>query len=116
MSVPAPCERRQTQCPRCQSAALTPLPVINPSSNLQWFECGDCGHMSTRSRTATSEEQRVPPAALGRRSSAASGASSSAGPIVLVIDDVDATRSGLAQLLRLRGFDAREAANGVDGL
>jgi CheY-like chemotaxis protein len=37
-------------------------------------------------------------------------------PTVLVIDDVDATRSGLAQLLRLRRFRALEAANGEDGL
>ena len=37
-------------------------------------------------------------------------------PTVLVVDDVDATRQGLAQLLRLLGYDAREAANGSEGL
>jgi CheY-like chemotaxis protein len=37
-------------------------------------------------------------------------------PTVLVVDDVDATRQGLAQLLRLLGYDTREAANGRDGL
>ena len=35
---------------------------------------------------------------------------------VLVIDDVAATRHGLAQLLRLRGFAALEAADGAEGL
>jgi CheY-like chemotaxis protein len=35
---------------------------------------------------------------------------------VLLIDDNDATRTGLAQLLTLRGYSTREAANGRDGL
>lgn len=35
---------------------------------------------------------------------------------ILVIDDVEATRSGLAELLRLKGFVVREAANGEEGL
>jgi CheY-like chemotaxis protein len=35
---------------------------------------------------------------------------------VLVIDDVDATRGGLVDLLRLRGYQAREAANAIEGL
>jgi CheY-like chemotaxis protein len=35
---------------------------------------------------------------------------------VLVVDDVDATRSGLAELLQLRGYRTREASNGADGL
>lgn len=37
-------------------------------------------------------------------------------PTVLIVDDVDATRSGLAQLLQLLGYDTREAANGDEGL
>lgn len=37
-------------------------------------------------------------------------------PIVLVVDDVDATREGLAQLLRLLGYDTREASDGVEAL
>jgi CheY-like chemotaxis protein len=37
-------------------------------------------------------------------------------PTILVIDDVDATRSGLAELLRLKGFVVHEAANGEEGL
>jgi CheY-like chemotaxis protein len=37
-------------------------------------------------------------------------------PTVLVVDDVDATRQGLSQLLRLLGYDTREAANGVEAL
>ena len=37
-------------------------------------------------------------------------------PSVLLIDDVDATRTGLADLLRLRGYKAHEAANAMDGL
>ena len=36
--------------------------------------------------------------------------------VVLVVDDVEATRSGLAQLLQLRGFQTREAANGAEAL
>ena len=40
----------------------------------------------------------------------------SANPTVLVVDDVDATRQGLAQLLRLLGYDAREASNGDEAL
>jgi chemotaxis family two-component system sensor histidine kinase/response regulator PixL len=40
----------------------------------------------------------------------------SSNPTVLVVDDVDATRQGLAQLLRLLGYDAREASNGSEGL
>jgi CheY-like chemotaxis protein len=36
--------------------------------------------------------------------------------VVLVVDDVEATRSGLAQLLQLRGFETREAANGAEAL
>lgn len=35
---------------------------------------------------------------------------------VLVVDDVAATRSGLAELLRLKGFHVREAADGEEGL
>jgi CheY-like chemotaxis protein len=35
---------------------------------------------------------------------------------VLVVDDVDATRGGLADLLRLRGYHAREAGNAIEGL
>ena len=35
---------------------------------------------------------------------------------VLVVDDVDATRLGLAELLRLRGYDVQEAANGAEGI
>ncbi len=37
-------------------------------------------------------------------------------PTVLIIDDVDATRAGLAQLCRLRRYRAVEAANGEEGL
>jgi CheY-like chemotaxis protein len=37
-------------------------------------------------------------------------------PVVLVVDDVEATRTGLAQLLQLRGFRTREAANGAEAL
>jgi CheY-like chemotaxis protein len=40
----------------------------------------------------------------------------SSNPTVLVVDDVDATRQGLAQLLRLLGYDTREASNGSEGL
>jgi CheY-like chemotaxis protein len=35
---------------------------------------------------------------------------------VLVVDDVDGTRSGLADLLRLRGYQAREAADAFEAL
>ena len=35
---------------------------------------------------------------------------------VLVVDDVAATRDGLATLLRLRGYQAHEAGNAVEGL
>jgi CheY-like chemotaxis protein len=35
---------------------------------------------------------------------------------VLVVDDVDATRHGLAELLRLRGYAAHEAKNGAEGI
>jgi CheY-like chemotaxis protein len=35
---------------------------------------------------------------------------------VLVVDDVDATRHGLAELLRLRGYSAHEAKNGAEGI
>ena len=35
---------------------------------------------------------------------------------VLVVDDVVATRTGLADLLRLRGYRAREAGNAIEGL
>ncbi|HXH24763.1 MAG TPA: response regulator [Vicinamibacterales bacterium] len=38
------------------------------------------------------------------------------GPTVLIVDDVDATRRGLAELLRLKGFPTREAANGAEAL
>ncbi len=37
-------------------------------------------------------------------------------PLVLVIDDVDATRTGLAELLRTLGYEARGARNGAEGL
>jgi CheY-like chemotaxis protein len=39
-----------------------------------------------------------------------------ANPTVLVVDDVDATRQGLAQLLQLLGYDTREASNGDEAL
>ena len=35
---------------------------------------------------------------------------------VLIVDDVAATRTGLAELLRLRGYVAHEAATGEEGL
>jgi len=35
---------------------------------------------------------------------------------VLVVDDVDATRQGLVELLRLRGYASHEAKNGVEGI
>ena len=35
---------------------------------------------------------------------------------VLVVDDVDATRHGLVELLRLRGYAAHEAKNGAEGI
>jgi CheY-like chemotaxis protein len=37
-------------------------------------------------------------------------------PLVLVIDDVDATRTGLTELLRLLGYDALNARDGAEGL
>ena len=37
-------------------------------------------------------------------------------PTVLIVDDADATRSGLVRLFQLRGYDTREAVNGADGL
>jgi CheY-like chemotaxis protein len=40
----------------------------------------------------------------------------SAGVSVLVVDDVHATRAGLAELLRLRGLTVYEAANGHEAL
>ena len=36
--------------------------------------------------------------------------------VVLIVDDVDATRTGLAQLLQLLGYETEEAANGVEGI
>lgn len=33
-----------------------------------------------------------------------------------MIDDIEATRSGLAELLRLKGFVVREASDGEEGL
>jgi len=45
------------------------------------------------------------------------GARVHTGPVsVLVVDDVHATRVGLAELLRLRGFEVYEAANGREAL
>jgi CheY-like chemotaxis protein len=35
---------------------------------------------------------------------------------LLVVDDVDATRTGLVELLRLRGYEAHGARNGAEGL
>ena len=37
-------------------------------------------------------------------------------PTVLIIDDTAGTRHGLGQLLKLRGYDTREARNGAHGL
>lgn len=37
-------------------------------------------------------------------------------PLVLVIDDVDATRNGLVELLRTVGYDACAARDGAEGL
>jgi len=36
--------------------------------------------------------------------------------VVLIVDDVDATRTGLAELLQLLGYETEEAANGVEAL
>jgi len=36
--------------------------------------------------------------------------------VVLIVDDADATRTGLAQLLQLLGYQTEEAANGEEGL
>ena len=35
---------------------------------------------------------------------------------VLIVDDVDATRTGLAQLLDLLGYRTEQAANGAEGI
>ena len=35
---------------------------------------------------------------------------------VLIVDDVDATRTGLAQLLDLLGYQTEEAANGIEAI
>jgi CheY-like chemotaxis protein len=35
---------------------------------------------------------------------------------VLIVDDIEATRTGLAKLLRLRGYDTLEASNGNEAL
>ena len=37
-------------------------------------------------------------------------------PTVLIIDDADATRSGLVRLFQLRGYQTKEAGNGADGI
>lgn len=37
-------------------------------------------------------------------------------PTVLIIDDADATRTGLVRLFQLRGYQTKEAGNGADGL
>src|SRR5688500_18997825 len=37
-------------------------------------------------------------------------------PVVLIVDDVQATRTGLAELLRLKGYEALEAADGHQAL
>jgi CheY-like chemotaxis protein len=37
-------------------------------------------------------------------------------PTVLIIDDTDATRTGLVRLFQLRGYQTKEAVNGADGL
>jgi CheY-like chemotaxis protein len=60
-------------------------------------------------------------AAADTHSSGAPGMTAAAAPdpsrpTVLVIDDVEATRAGLAELLRLRGYNAIQAANGAEGL
>jgi CheY-like chemotaxis protein len=36
--------------------------------------------------------------------------------VVLIVDDVAATRTGLAELLQLLGYETEEAANGREGL
>jgi CheY-like chemotaxis protein len=36
--------------------------------------------------------------------------------VVLIVDDADATRTGLAQLLQLLGYATEEARNGAEGL
>jgi CheY-like chemotaxis protein len=36
--------------------------------------------------------------------------------VVLIVDDVEATRTGLAKLLRLKGYDTHEAHNGAEAL
>ena len=37
-------------------------------------------------------------------------------PTVLIIDDADATRTGLVRLFQLRGYKTKEAVNGAEGL
>ena len=37
-------------------------------------------------------------------------------PTVLIIDDTDATRTGLVRLFQLRGYKTKEAVNGADGI
>ena len=54
---------------------------------------------------------RLPPPLANRPSHARASQIS-----VLVVDDVHATRAGLAELLRLRGFVVYEAGNGRDAL
>jgi CheY-like chemotaxis protein len=36
--------------------------------------------------------------------------------VVLIVDDVDATRKGLAELLQLLGYETEQAADGTDAL
>jgi CheY-like chemotaxis protein len=37
-------------------------------------------------------------------------------PTVLIIDDADATRTGLVRLFQLRGYKTKEAVNGAEGI
>jgi CheY-like chemotaxis protein len=67
------------------------------------------------STTSAGLARAVPPA-LASVKDAPAARTCPPGSTILLIEDVEATRTGLAELLRLRGHEVKEAADGEEGL
>lgn len=74
--------------------------------------------LQDRRRTSrrTSDDTGEGVSSSGARYTANSDTAHPDRPVVLVVDDVDGTRAGIAELLDLRGYRALQASDGADGI
>jgi len=57
-SQPVPSGDNGECCPKCNGNRCSPVPSVNPKSNLDWFKCEDCDHMWAVQRDGTRRTDR----------------------------------------------------------